>query len=74
MSKKKVTIAVHRKSNITMPCSVSYETVDATAKAGERYVHSSGVSLIVGLFLLCIRSLLAMYEVSFDTYAYLRGD
>jgi hypothetical protein len=26
----------------------------------------------VGLFWLCIRSLLAVYEVSFDTYAYLR--
>lgn len=38
-----VNIVVHRKSNISMPCSVHYQTVDASAKAGERYLHNSGV-------------------------------
>jgi len=52
---------VHRKSNITMPCSVSYQTVDGTAKAGERYMHSSGLPVLVGLFCPNTRSLLPIY-------------
>lgn len=38
-----VRVVVHRKNNISMACSVRYETADASAKAGDRYLPSSGV-------------------------------
>eukprot|EP00960_Hanusia_phi_P032973 750174-Hanusia_phi.AAC.3 len=38
-----VNVVVVRRGDTTMPCSVHFQTVDGTAKAGIHYVHNSGV-------------------------------